>query len=160
MERKKASDYPQELLDLFHEYQHGDIDRRAFLDRAEKFAVGGADRDGDLSRACARITPGPKQVTKDDARIKTELRNGAVAAGQRHDQGLLRAAGEADRQAAGGARHPREPRPQSVRRGRRAPLCRRELHRLRARWSDLGRRLSRATTKRARSSSARSTVPR
>src|SRR6185295_16049646 len=40
-ERKKASDYPQELLDLFHEYQHGDIDRRAFLDRAAKFAVGG-----------------------------------------------------------------------------------------------------------------------
>ena len=27
-ERKKASDYPQELLDLFHEYQHGDISRR------------------------------------------------------------------------------------------------------------------------------------
>src|SRR4030095_6302802 len=41
MERKKASDYPQELLDLFHEYQHGDIDRRTFLDRAGKFAVGG-----------------------------------------------------------------------------------------------------------------------
>ena len=34
MERKKASDYPQELLDLFHEYQHGDIDRRTFLERA------------------------------------------------------------------------------------------------------------------------------
>ncbi len=41
MERKKASDYPQELLDLFHEYQHGDINRRDFLDRAKKFAVGG-----------------------------------------------------------------------------------------------------------------------
>jgi len=41
MERKVASDYPQELLDLFHEYQHGDIDRRTFLDRAVKFAVGG-----------------------------------------------------------------------------------------------------------------------
>src|SRR5678815_1707949 len=41
MERKSASDYPQELLDLFHEYQHGDIDRRTFLDRAAKFAVGG-----------------------------------------------------------------------------------------------------------------------
>src|SRR6478736_5357582 len=38
MERKKASDYPQELLDLFHEYQHGDISRRNFLDRAQKFA--------------------------------------------------------------------------------------------------------------------------
>ena len=41
MERKQASDYPQELLDLFHEYQHGDITRRAFLDGAAKFAVGG-----------------------------------------------------------------------------------------------------------------------
>ena len=38
-ERKKASDYPQELLDLFHEYQHGDITRRTFLDRAGKFAA-------------------------------------------------------------------------------------------------------------------------
>ena len=27
MERRVASDYPQELLDLFHEYQHGDMDR-------------------------------------------------------------------------------------------------------------------------------------
>jgi carboxymethylenebutenolidase len=41
MERKAATEYPQELLDLFHEYQHGDIDRRTFLDRAGKFAVGG-----------------------------------------------------------------------------------------------------------------------
>jgi carboxymethylenebutenolidase len=41
MERKSASDYPQELLDLFHEYQHGDISRRTFLERAGKFAVGG-----------------------------------------------------------------------------------------------------------------------
>jgi carboxymethylenebutenolidase len=41
MERKTANEYPQELLDLFHEYQHGDIDRRAFLNRATKFAVGG-----------------------------------------------------------------------------------------------------------------------
>jgi len=41
MERKTANEYPQELLDLFHEYQHGDIDRRAFLERAAKFAVGG-----------------------------------------------------------------------------------------------------------------------
>ena len=41
MERKVASDYPQELLDLFHEYQHGDIDRRTFLDALGKFAVGG-----------------------------------------------------------------------------------------------------------------------
>src|SRR4051794_39112386 len=41
MERKTADQYPQELLDLFHEYQHGDIDRRSFLQGAAKFAVGG-----------------------------------------------------------------------------------------------------------------------
>ena len=41
MERKKASDFPQELLDEFHLYVHGDIDRRTFLDRAGKYAVGG-----------------------------------------------------------------------------------------------------------------------
>ena len=41
MTRKTADEYPQELLDLFHEYQHGDIDRRSFLRQAVKFAVGG-----------------------------------------------------------------------------------------------------------------------
>jgi len=35
MERKKASDFPQELLNLFDRYVHGDIDRRAFLDGAK-----------------------------------------------------------------------------------------------------------------------------
>jgi carboxymethylenebutenolidase len=41
MERKTADQYPQELLDLFHEYQHGDMDRRAFMNSITKFAVGG-----------------------------------------------------------------------------------------------------------------------
>jgi carboxymethylenebutenolidase len=41
MERKTADDYPQELLDLFHEYQHGDLDRRSFLSSIGRFAVGG-----------------------------------------------------------------------------------------------------------------------
>ena len=40
-ERKTADQYPQELLDLFHEYQHGDLDRRSFLSSITKFAVGG-----------------------------------------------------------------------------------------------------------------------
>jgi len=70
MERKKASEYPQELLDLFHEYQHGDISRRDFLDRAQKFAVGG------LTVAAIFETMRPnyawaQQVPKDDARIRT-----------------------------------------------------------------------------------------
>ena len=40
MERNKASDYPQELLNLFDLYVHGDIDRRGFLDGAKNFATG------------------------------------------------------------------------------------------------------------------------
>ncbi len=41
MERKSASDFPQPLLDLFHEYVHGDVDRRTFIERAGRFSVGG-----------------------------------------------------------------------------------------------------------------------
>jgi len=41
MERKKASDFPQGLLDLFDEYVHGGISRRDFMDGAQKYAVGG-----------------------------------------------------------------------------------------------------------------------
>src|SRR5262245_3673512 len=41
MSRKTAHDFDQDLLVLFDAYVHGAIDRRAFLDRAGKYAVGG-----------------------------------------------------------------------------------------------------------------------
>jgi len=69
MERKSASDYPQELLDLFHEYQHGDINRRTFLDRAGKFAVGGLT----VAAIFESLSPNyawAQQVPADDKRIK------------------------------------------------------------------------------------------
>src|SRR5919107_6345949 len=69
MERKAASDYPQELLDLFHEYQHGNIDRRTFLDRAGKFAVGGLT----VAAIFESLTPNyawAQQVPADDKRIR------------------------------------------------------------------------------------------
>jgi carboxymethylenebutenolidase len=69
MERKRASDYPQELLDLFHEYQHGDITRRTFLDRAAKFAVGGLT----VATIFESLRPNyawAQQVPPDDKRIK------------------------------------------------------------------------------------------
>jgi carboxymethylenebutenolidase len=69
MERKVASDYPQELLDLFHEYQHGDISRRTFLERAGKFAVGGLT----VAAIFESLTPNyawAQQVPPDDKRIK------------------------------------------------------------------------------------------
>jgi carboxymethylenebutenolidase len=69
MERKVASDYPQELLDLFHEYQHGDISRRTFLDSAAKFAVGGLT----VATIFESLRPNyawAQQVPPDDKRIK------------------------------------------------------------------------------------------
>jgi len=68
-ERKKASDYPQELLDLFHEYQHGDITRRTFLDRAGKFAVGGLTATA-IFESLKPNYAWAQQVSKDDARIR------------------------------------------------------------------------------------------
>jgi 3-keto-L-gulonate-6-phosphate decarboxylase len=41
MERKKASDSPQQTRDPVHEYQHARIGRRSFLDGAGRLAVGG-----------------------------------------------------------------------------------------------------------------------
>ena len=69
MERKKASDYPQELLDLFHEYQHGDMTRRDFFDRIQKFAVGGVTAVA-LWESLKPNYAWAEQVPKDDKRIK------------------------------------------------------------------------------------------
>ena len=71
MERKKASDFPQELLNLFDKYVHGDIDRRAFFDGARRFATGGVT----VASLFESLRPNfawAQQVPKDDARLKTE----------------------------------------------------------------------------------------
>jgi carboxymethylenebutenolidase len=71
LKRKKASDYDQGLLDLFDGYVHGDMDRRQFLDRAKKYAVGG------LTAAALLESLSPKyaeaqQIEPSDNRLKTE----------------------------------------------------------------------------------------
>jgi carboxymethylenebutenolidase len=71
VERKKASDYPQELLDLFDKYVHGDIDRRVFLDGAKKFATGGLTATA-IWESLAPNYAWAEQIPKDDSRIKTE----------------------------------------------------------------------------------------
>ena len=71
MERKKASDYPQELLNLFDKYVHGDIERRDFLEGAQKFAVGGVTATM-LYESLKPNYAWAQQVPKDDARIKSE----------------------------------------------------------------------------------------
>ncbi|MCW5978130.1 MAG: dienelactone hydrolase family protein [Bryobacteraceae bacterium] len=71
MERKKASDFPQELLDLFDRYVHGDIDRRSFLDGAKRFASGGLTATA-IWESLRPNYAWAEQVAKDDARIRTE----------------------------------------------------------------------------------------
>lgn len=88
MERKKASDYPQELLDLFHEYQHGNIDRRSFLDGLGKFATGGLT----VAALAESLTPNyawAQQVPADDKRIKVGYETVQSPAGNGSIKGYL-----------------------------------------------------------------------
>src|SRR5438445_5290058 len=71
MERKTAQDFPQELLDLFDRYVHGDIGRREFLDGAKKFAVGGLTATA-IWESLRPNYAWAEQIAKDDSRIKTE----------------------------------------------------------------------------------------
>ena len=71
MERKKASDYPQELLDLFDLYVHGELDRRGFMERAGKFATGPVTAMA-LWESLRPNYAWAEQVPKDDSRLKTE----------------------------------------------------------------------------------------
>lgn len=70
MQRKKASDFPQELLNLFDLYVHGDIDRRAFLDGAKQYATAGVTATM-LWESLRANYAFAEQVKKDDPRIVT-----------------------------------------------------------------------------------------
>jgi len=71
MERKTAGDFNQELLNLFDLYVHGEIDRRGFLERAAKFAVGGVTAAMLLDSLTPRFAEA-QQVANDDKRLRTE----------------------------------------------------------------------------------------
>ncbi|HTR36434.1 MAG TPA: dienelactone hydrolase family protein [Bryobacteraceae bacterium] len=88
MDRKKASDFPQELLNLFDLYVHGDIDRRAFLEGAKKFAVGGVTVAA-LFEALRPNYAWAQQVPKDDQRIKTGYETVASPEGNGSIKGYL-----------------------------------------------------------------------
>ncbi|MBY0265905.1 MAG: dienelactone hydrolase family protein [Burkholderiales bacterium] len=71
MERKKASDFPPEVMKLFDGYVHGRIDRREFLDRAAKFAVGAFTASAMLEALKPNFA-WAQQVARDDPRIRTQ----------------------------------------------------------------------------------------
>jgi carboxymethylenebutenolidase len=71
MQRKKASDFPPEVLKLFDGYVHGFISRRDFLDGAARFAVGGFTAAAMLESLRPNYALA-QQVARNDPRIKTE----------------------------------------------------------------------------------------
>ena len=71
MQRMKASDFPQEVLNLFDRYVHGGIDRREFIDRASKYAVGGMTAAAMFEALRPNFLLG-EQIKATDSRIKGE----------------------------------------------------------------------------------------
>ncbi|MBL9218784.1 MAG: dienelactone hydrolase family protein [Opitutaceae bacterium] len=71
MTRLTAKDFDQELLDLYDYYVHGQIDRRAFLDRAAKFAIGGLTAAALLEMLSPQYAFAA-QVPKEDERVFSE----------------------------------------------------------------------------------------
>src|SRR5688572_7826639 len=71
MPTKTAHDFDQELLTLFDAYVHGLIDRRKFLDRAARFAIGGVTAAMLLDQLSPSFAA--EVVKKDDPRIKAEF---------------------------------------------------------------------------------------
>jgi carboxymethylenebutenolidase len=71
MDRERAQDFDQELLDLYDDYAHGRMSRREFARQAAAFTVGGITAEALL----ARLSPNyalAQQVAPDDARIDAE----------------------------------------------------------------------------------------
>ena len=88
MKRRDASDFDQELLDLYDDYVHGRIARRDFLRSAARFTVAGMTAEALL----ASLTPNyawAQQVAEDDARIKGEYTDYASPQGAGKMRGYL-----------------------------------------------------------------------
>ena len=73
--------FDPDLWCLFDQYVHGDIDRRAFLDRAARFAAASGTTGAALLAALSPDFARAQKVAGNDARIKTEFVEFASPAG-------------------------------------------------------------------------------
>jgi carboxymethylenebutenolidase len=94
MPQKTAHDFDQELLILFDAYVHGAIDRRAFLEKAAKFAVGGVTAVMLLEQLSPRFAEA-QLVPLDDSRITQEYVEFDSPAGYGKGRGYLARAADA-----------------------------------------------------------------
>lgn len=88
MQRKFAQDFDQELLVLFDAYVHGTIDRRGFLQAAQKYARAGATAAGLLAALSPDFALG-QVLAKDDTRIRGEWLHYASPLGSGGMRGYL-----------------------------------------------------------------------
>jgi len=88
MSRMTAKDFDQELLDLYDFYAHGKIERREFLERAGKFAVGGVTAIALLKMLSPQYALAA-QVAMDDPDISAEYINYASPNGHGTVRGYL-----------------------------------------------------------------------
>lgn len=98
--RLTARDFDQELIDLYDYYVHGQIDRRTFIERAAKFAVGGLTAAALLDLLSPTYALAA-QVRKDDPRVTSDYVTFPSPEGHGEGRGLLaRPAGPAVRRPA------------------------------------------------------------
>lgn len=72
MDPKNPREFDQSVYDLFDKFVHGDIDRRAFVDRAGKFGIAGMTGAMILDALTPRFAEA-QVVAKDDKRIVAEF---------------------------------------------------------------------------------------
>ncbi|QDU82288.1 Carboxymethylenebutenolidase [Polystyrenella longa] len=71
-ERKKATDFNQEVLDIYDDYAHGRMNRRDYIKSLGVFAVGGMTVEALMSSLQPNYA-WAEQVKADDSRIKAEM---------------------------------------------------------------------------------------
>jgi len=94
-QRLTAADFDPDVLILFDAYVHGALDRRGFLDRAKKYAVGGMTAAMLLDALSPKFAEA-QQVKTDDPRLETSAVEFPSPQGSGKARGyLVRPAGQA-----------------------------------------------------------------
>ena len=96
MQRPEASEFDQEVLDLYDDYVHGRIERRTFLQRASTLALGGLTAEVLLEQLSPNYS-WAEQVSKDDPRIKSEMFDYESPQGGGKMRGLLAVPAKVDK---------------------------------------------------------------
>jgi carboxymethylenebutenolidase len=88
MNRKQATDFDQQVLDLYDDYAHGRLSRRDYVTRLAAFAVGGTTVET-LLESLSPNYAWAQQIEPNDSRIKSETISYASPEGAGEMKGLM-----------------------------------------------------------------------